>query len=74
MQSLAILGCLLLAGCQSMRDFAHEHPVATGFGAAILAGSIAASLNRDSNEQQPPQSAAIGPGLICTPQPNGSCR
>jgi len=73
MKRLCILACLLLAGCESTRQFAHEHPVVTGVGLAVLAGSIAASANHgDSNK--PATTAAIGPGPTCTPQPNGSCR
>jgi hypothetical protein len=74
MKHLALFACLLLAGCESTRQFAHDHPVATGVGLAVLAGSIAASANHGSNQQQPAQGGAIGPGPSCTPQPNGSCR
>ena len=73
MKRLALLACLLLAGCESTRQFVHEHPIATGVGLAVLAGSIAANANHgDSNKSA--QGAAIGPGPSCTPQPNGSCR
>lgn len=72
MKYLLVL-CCLLVGCVSTRQFAHEHPVVTGFGLAVLAGSIAASSSHgDSNK--PATAAAIGPGPSCTPQPNGSCR
>lgn len=73
MKTLILALCMLATGCESTRQFAHEHPVATGFGIALLAGSIAASANHgDSNK--PATGAAIGPGPSCTPQPNGSCR
>ena len=73
MKGLFLLACLLLGGCESMRNFAHEHPVATGVGAALLVGSIAASANH-GDSKQPAAAGAIGPGPSCTPQPNGSCR
>jgi hypothetical protein len=73
MKRLALLACLLIVGCESTRDFAKRHPVATGIGAALLVGSIAASANHgDSNK--PATAAEIGPVPSCTPQPNGSCR
>lgn len=74
MKHLALLACLLLAGCESMRDFAHEHPMATSIGAALLVGSVAASLDNGSDHSRPVENTAIGPGPGCTPQPNGSCR
>lgn len=69
-----ILLCCLLAGCASTRQFAHDHPVVTGVGLAVLAGSIAASANHGDSNRQPQTGGAIGPGPSCTPQPNGSCR
>jgi len=74
MKILILALCFLAAGCESTRQFAHEHPVATGVGIALLAGSIAASANHgDSNK--PATNSAIGaPSMPCSPQPNGSCR
>lgn len=65
---------LTLGGCETTRDFAHRHPVATGIGAALLVGSIAASAHHGGNDPQ--TGAAIGDPskLPCTMQPNGSCR
>lgn len=72
--TLAILALALLAGCESTRQFAREHPVASGIGVAVLFGSIAASLDHSDSQKDPAQSTAIGPGPSCRPQPNGSCR
>jgi hypothetical protein len=73
MKRLLVLACLVLSGCETTRNFTHDHPVVTGVGLAVLAGSIAASANHgDSNKPQ--TGAAIGPGPSCYPQPNGSCR
>jgi len=72
--TLVIAVLALLAGCASTRQFAREHPVATGIGVALLAGSIAASANHGDRHDQPATAGAIGPGPSCTPQPNGSCR
>lgn len=75
MKLLTLSLCLLATGCASTREFAHEHPVVTGFGIAILAGSIAASANHGDSNKPPVTGAAIGdPNMPCTPQPNGSCR
>lgn len=75
MKALLLSICLFATGCASTREFAREHPVATGFGIALLAGSIAASANHGDSNKQPATSAAIGsPNMPCTPQPNGSCR
>lgn len=74
MKLLILAICLLATGCANTRQFAREHPVATGFGIALLAGSIAASANHGDPKQPPTQAGAIGPGPSCTPQPNGSCR
>jgi hypothetical protein len=68
-----LLFCVFVAGCESTRQFAHEHPVVTGVGLAVLAGSIAASANH-GDSSKPATAAAIGPGPSCTPQPNGTCR
>jgi xanthine/uracil permease len=71
--SLVLLVCLL-SGCASTREFASRHPVVTGIGVALVAGSIAASTHHgDGNNAA--TGGAIGSGqLPCTPQPNGACR
>lgn len=73
--ALCLLSLILLAGCESTRDFAKRHPVATSIGAALVVGSIAASAHHGDRQDQPATGAAIGgPNMPCTPQPNGSCR
>lgn len=75
MKRLALLLCCLLAGCESTRQFAHDHPVATGLGLSVLATSIAMSANHGGSNQQPTTAAVTGPAAPpCTMQPNGSCR
>lgn len=70
---LLFLASYLLAGCESTRRFAHEHPVVTGVGIAILAGSIVASVHNGESKKAA-TNTAIGPAPSCTPQPNGTCR
>lgn len=71
--SIALLLCLL-AGCESTRDFAKRHPVASGIGVALIAGSIAASASHSGGRNDPQTAALNVPTTPCTPQPNGSCR
>jgi hypothetical protein len=67
------LALLTLTGCESTRDFAKRHPVATSIGAGLLMGSIIASANHGHND--PPTGALTGPQKPpCTMQPDGSCR
>lgn len=70
--SLVLLVCLL-AGCASTREFASRHPVATGIGVALVAGSIAASAHHGDRNTATDGTIASGK-LPCSPQPNGSCR
>lgn len=72
--ALLSLACLL-AGCESVHDFAVRHPVVSAVGVGVLAGSIALSANHGDSKKDPvANGGAIGPGPGCSPQPNGTCR
>jgi hypothetical protein len=65
---------LILAGCASVRDFVHDHPAVTAIGAAVVVGSIVASVSHDGHPG--PATGAIGDPNAppCTVQPDHSCR
>lgn len=49
---LVIFSLALLAGCQSTRKFVHDHPVVSGIGGVLTAGSIAAAANQHSHKRE----------------------
>jgi uncharacterized lipoprotein YajG len=65
----AALACL--AGCASLKEFTERHPVATGIGAALLVGGIAASLDGGDNRSTHDASLPSTPNCQANPQ---SCR
>lgn len=71
---LLLLLSILLAGCASTREFANRHPVATGIGVALVAGSIAVAAQNHGDHRDPQEPSVVGPKPLCYPQPNGSCR
>lgn len=56
-RSAALAAILCITGCASVRDFAHEHPVATAIGGAMIVGSVAASLSSHHDGETPPDIA-----------------
>jgi len=62
---LALLAFLGLSGCATIQN----HPYATGFAVAIVAGSIAASTHHDNQGGGPATANAAAPN--CTA---GACR
>jgi hypothetical protein len=66
--ALALLTLLSLAGC-APPAFVQEHPYATGFAVAIVAGSVAASVHHDHQGGGPLTANAAAPN--CS---TGACR
>jgi hypothetical protein len=64
----------ILCGCESFKEFTDRHPVATGIGAALIVGSIAASAHDGGGSR--PTAASIGDpnNPPCRVQSDGSCR
>lgn len=59
---LALLAFLALSGCATIQN----HPYATGFAVAIVAGSIAASAHRDDQRGGPAMATANGPNCVAS--------
>lgn len=53
MRRLAVLISLLLSGCASLSNFTQKHPVVTAIGAAVIVGSIAASVDHGGHKAVP---------------------
>jgi hypothetical protein len=51
-RTICILLGTLLAGCQTIHTFVEEHPKAVGITAAIIVGSLAASVGGSSNKSR----------------------
>lgn len=73
-KTVTLITISLLAGCASFKEFTDRHPVATGIGAALIVGSIAARAHDGGGNRQTAASIGDQNKPSCRAQPDGSCR